>query len=205
MPRETKPRVYGALRHIEPAPRLGTWPDALAHLQRELARLGLTERSLKGYQSTILSELEAGAPEENFAQLHEWWHYNIKRLIERGQGRGAPAKPRIDVSVLITTKGNLTVSWWPTGAINDEAGPESDWARWRLIKRIGTRPDNELLFVRDLQYAHSCFAADTRRARTSILPERFQTPELTWRLKLEEREYRRDYRSIDGILLTAGG
>jgi hypothetical protein len=182
--------------------RYGSWPDSLIHLHKELARLGLTERALNGYQSTILLGLKRGIDEDAIGQMHEWWRYDLDRLEVRKRQGGQPAKLRIDVTVGFTSKRNFTLTWKPTGSINDRAGPESDWKHWYLVPGYASwRPENEILLIRDLQHAYFAFESDKRDSKP--LPEVFRNPEMKAQFAEWDRQYRRDYRTVDEILLKA--
>ena len=84
--------------------------ECLLHLQAQLARQGRDFKGLKQYQQTIIHEL-SDSQARSFAGMHDWWRYDLDRLIERGKGYGEPAKPRIDLTIDITSQDNLTLEW----------------------------------------------------------------------------------------------
>jgi hypothetical protein len=110
----------------------------------------------------LLRDLEGGFDEEALAAMHDYWNYNHDAIAKRGQyGRGAYgiglARPRIDLTVFITSKDNLVVEWRPTGMEYDRLTPECDWLRWRAERNRGvafdSRPSNELLFLHEVRPA----------------------------------------------------
>lgn len=190
------------LSGIRPPSRYAGWLGGLIHLHQELARLGLEVRDLKPYQEHILYELDNGVDESAFADLHAWWAYDTQKLLKRGKGRSRPAKPRIDLTIAFTSKGNLSVTWQPTGFVNDEPGPNSDWVHWRRVPGVGNyRPENELLFIRDLRTPYGRIRSDANPKADSALPDYFQRPEMKKEVARWRKEYRRDDRTIDATLL----
>lgn len=75
-------------------------------------------------------------------------HWNQSRLQERGPH----SKPRLDVYVTLTSKGNLSVLWWPQ-CDGDATGKDTDFSGWGKTNELNDyritpyRPNNELLFV----------------------------------------------------------
>lgn len=137
----------------------------LKFIWRELGRLGLDRDNLAPYQSEMLRDLSDGLDEESLAEMHNYWEYDTEQLLRRnrtGWGIGrAPAKPRIDIVLEITSKGNFKAEWFPRGwnrwgaALEDHIG--SDFPDWRRYNHRGmgfdTRPSNELFFVRGTSHA----------------------------------------------------
>lgn len=78
-------------------------------------------------------------------------HWDRARLAKRGEG----AKPRIDVYVTATSKGNISVLWWPRFD-HDINGGTCDFTVWNRRAGFGDerivpyRPENELLFVHNV-------------------------------------------------------
>jgi hypothetical protein len=69
----------------------------------ELTRLCREVRSLKEYQQQILGDVQVGLVEPAISELYAWWDYDAAALHRRSEGRGRPAKPRIDLNVIVTT------------------------------------------------------------------------------------------------------
>lgn len=125
---------------------------------RAIERAGLDLNALREGQRKALDDLVRPFDEEAFAAISAYWTYDHRRLAERGgeQDPSLPAKPRIDVLVEITSKGNFKAEWFPTGA--NRFGVDSndcDFVHfWRNESRgagFDGRPSNELFFVRDVQ------------------------------------------------------
>ncbi len=168
--------------------RYTDWIGCVGHLRGELGRANIPIEELRPYQSTILSELEDGPHEQAMASMQEWSGYDLQLLLDRV--RGVPAKPRIDVTLLITTKDNLAVEWEPT----NRGSEDCDWKYWRALRQVADRPTNELLFIRDLGHA-----LISHRVAT----EPCEGPE--W-----QREHYRSYRRLAGqvdatLLIAAAG
>lgn len=101
-------------------------------------------------QKQCLKDLQAPYNEGNIAQIGEFWLYDHQKLIDRGSLSGRRvAKPRIEIHVSITSKGNLIVEWFPVGANYDGIQSEDcDWRDWYVLEsQYGTRPSNELMFI----------------------------------------------------------
>ena len=116
--------------------------------------------ALLPYQRRMLSDLDEGIDEQAISHLHEWWRYDISGLMKRSRYEGEPAKPRVDLDIELTSKGNLKCEWRPTGIdqwgrAQRNATPDwIDW--WRSENRSGgwdSRPSNELFFIHDVEYA----------------------------------------------------
>jgi hypothetical protein len=142
-----------AQSRIRPAPRsygIGReWFDCLKHLHQELSRLKLNpERDISRVRYSFLGDLEGGFDEEALAAMHDWWNYNYDVIAARGN---YPARPRIDLTVFLTSKHNLIVEWCPSGMESGRITPKCDWVRWRAERhrRVNwdSRPTNELLFI----------------------------------------------------------
>jgi len=136
----TKPIITTPNRYVD-------WVGCIGHLRAELAANKICLKELRPYQSMILSELEDGPCEQALASMHDWSGYDLQLLLDRGGRR--PAQPRIDLTVLMTTKDNLAIEWAPS-AHGDE---DCDWKYWHASRPVAGRPTNELLFIRDLGHA----------------------------------------------------
>lgn len=138
-------------------------PECLEFIWRAMARLDLEEDDLLPYQSEILRDLADPFDEEALAAMLRYWEYDIRKLVERGRGSGAgAARPRVDLEVELTSKGNLKVEWFPQGytiwgaPLGDH---ESDFVYWRRDESrgagFGGRPSNELFFIHGVRSAVS--------------------------------------------------
>ncbi len=202
----------GARELIRPPSSYADWMQCIIHLHCELARLGLRENDLAPYQTKVFSELEDGLNEQALASLFDWWNYDAKRLFERGPNDGRPAKPKIELRMFITSKGNFVVEWRPVGTVHDRPGPDCDWMRWhRVDAYFGERPGNELLFIRSLGDMERAFSsayesdADLKR-RIAEWPEFLKTRPLPTLIK-DLRQRRDEYDALrlttDATLLQA--
>lgn len=135
--------------------------DCIAFVARSLQRAGLREDDLAPYQISILRDLPEPLNERRLAAMFSYWDYDIPRLLERGRGwqRDIPAKPKIEVFLEITSKGNFKAEWWPAGYTSNGlriSADGSDFVRWipDLYRSSGfDRPDNELFFIRGVDMA----------------------------------------------------
>lgn len=156
-----------AQSRIKPPPQYLGRVGCLTHLCAELARMDARGmgRELPPYQQSILRSLERGLDEEALAAMHDYWNYNHELIRER-RGilrayRPTPAKPRIDVSVFLSSKGNLIVEWRPAGMEFGKLTRACDWSHWEVEKNRGvdytSRPSNELMFVHGVSFATGPF------------------------------------------------
>jgi hypothetical protein len=93
----------------------------------ELTRLCREVRSLKEYQQQILGDVQVGLVEPAISELYAWWDYDAAALHRRSEGRGRPAKPRIDLNVIVTTnyRNQMQQRVWnkkPTGWMSNVRG-----------------------------------------------------------------------------------
>jgi hypothetical protein len=125
----------------------------LIHLHRELARLGGLK--LSKYQEQLATDIADGLDEEALAAMHDWWNYDRNALFVAGQER--PNRPRLDLVLELTSKGNLAVTWRPSVINPGQRDPVCNWVNWRTEKNRGmafvTRPSNELLFLHNVDEA----------------------------------------------------
>src|SRR3546814_787919 len=136
--------------------------DCLMLVARYLGRAGLDVYRLPPFQQELISDLMQPLDEVSLSEMHNYWEYNLQQLVRRGRGygpKGVPAKPRIDVLIELTSKGNLKAEWFPRGwgrwgAPLSET-ESSDFAWWmRHEHRSGSydsRPSNELFFLHEVQ------------------------------------------------------
>jgi len=182
---------------------VGAWAgrmSCLTQIHSELGRLGRDSSSLASYQYSILAEMEGGFDEDSISRMFWWWHYDIPRLASHLDGGGKP-QPRIELSVDITTKDNLTVTWEPSGILHGRPGPTSDWKQWHRIGGGFNRPSNELLFVRGVGHAASSFEANTKPFTMDDFPPSLLRPGTEAFLRRSRREYQQRNQTIDAILL----
>lgn len=121
---------------------------------RALERAGLNEDDLLPYQREALRDLIDPFDEDILGAIHDPWTHDYNRLMERGRPypKDVPAKPRIDLIVEITSKGNFKAEWVPTGysryGLNEDS---TDFVHfWRQEHRgysYDGRPTNELFFI----------------------------------------------------------
>lgn len=136
-----------------------SWIGYLCHLHAELGRINTPIDELRPYQRSILSDLEYGPSENALARVHNRECYS-EAAIDESRG-----KPLIDVDVRITSKGNLTVLWWPrhrAKAWNEVLETNTnDWAR----------PTNELFIVRDIVHARASLGFDVEKCLPKVVDQ----------------------------------
>ncbi|THF93671.1 MAG: hypothetical protein E8G75_01150 [Sulfitobacter sp. SK025] len=142
---------------------------------RALERAGIDHYDLPPYQRDALSDLIDGLDEEAIAAINDSWTHDEERLLKRGRGyhKEIPAKPRIDVSVEMTSKGNFKAEWFPTGylqyGMNEE--PTDFLHFYRKDSRTisyGGRPSNELFFIRKIQHCVGAHRYGQKRATSEL-------------------------------------
>jgi hypothetical protein len=115
------------------------------------------------YQRDIYRDLWDPFDEWALAQMLNYWEYDLKALFSIGgkHSKHIPAKPRIDIDIELTTKGNLKAEWFPRG-MNIwgqlwEPEAASDFLGWQRFSNrfqaYDSRPSNELFFIHDVQHA----------------------------------------------------
>ena len=203
--RKRRPRPEGQPpKTMQPVSRWKDWLHCITHLHSELGRLGESAEALKGYQQSILAELDDGFDEDAISKMFWWWQYNTRRLIDDLRERAQKPQPRIELIVNITTKNNLAVEWRPTDLVLGEPGPDSDWAVWhRSDAYFGNRPSNELLFIREVGVALSRFENAQTPADVSSFPDFLRRPGMEERLEGYRLEYLRQDLIVDTLLLQA--
>jgi hypothetical protein len=113
-------------------------------------------RWLSPVQAAVLRDLERAGVEwlSNARHLLDFRLWDLPRLRARNPDI---AKPRIDVVLAVTSRGNLTVTWRPTEYIENGARRTHDFAAWQRhyalndYQEVAARPNNELLFIHDVQ------------------------------------------------------
>ncbi len=91
--------------------------EYLAHINRELGRLGIQRHDLHETSRQVLQNIEdwlGERPNEAYANLVDWTNLDLQRVSERLDCRQA-SKPRIELHAKLTKKDNLTVRWYPRG------------------------------------------------------------------------------------------
>lgn len=144
--------------------RYTSYMDSLALIWRNVGAAGALNQEdlLLPYQSRLFGDLVDGVDEAALSDLYNWWDYDVGGLFERSKrwSPDLPAKPRIDLELNLTSKGNFRCEWRPTGLnfaghLTTDDAP--DWRLWlRQQNRSGSwgsRPSNELIFVHDVQMA----------------------------------------------------
>lgn len=143
--------------------RRSTRAECLKIAMREFIRLGLDKDNLDPCLWELYNELWSPLDEWAIAQMHQYWNYNFEALLRRGRGSSsdAPAKPRINVAIELTTKGNLRAEWFPRGWSSRGADFNGafgcDFKEWLPREyrsgSFGSRPSNELFFIRGVDSA----------------------------------------------------
>src|SRR5690606_38722616 len=93
------------------------------------------EHDLPEFQQRLYRDLHDPLDEQAIDELQEFWDWDLEKLYDRGRqgwGRGrAPDKPRIDVWIEVTSKGNLKGEWFPRDGGVHYAPKDSDFPRFR--------------------------------------------------------------------------
>jgi len=133
-------------------------------ITRSLARAGLNSDALRPYQRDIRRDLEDGLDEEALADMLAYWTYDNKKLFEEGGASyGRPMRPRIEIIIEMTSRGNLKAEWYPKGwdRWGRTEGEDTDFLSFHRFenRHIGyhSRPSNELFFIHEVRHALNIF------------------------------------------------
>jgi|UniRef100_B0T6V4 hypothetical protein len=169
--------------------------DYLQSLLVQIGNRGLAETSVHDFHLLAHHELALGElmrwrdqhPNPAWDQLHDWKNLDVERLLERR--RATPGRlralPRIDLTAEITSKDNLSVRWYPSGFLERRLRPrERDedplnkldgcdlpdppdfvWFQGDEEGLKGTRPSNELMFIRGVGRLHILASHETLGSR----------------------------------------
>jgi hypothetical protein len=149
--------------------------EYLSHLLLDLGRLGLTVHDIESHDRAphtqcVLSDLLAWLedhPSDAFAQLSDWKCLDLNQMADR-VSKNREAKPRIEVSAVITRMNNLSVRWhpagwrqayllYPSGAYDPRNfvpnykwpnPPDFRWFAGDEDPTFDARPTNELMYIR---------------------------------------------------------
>jgi len=131
--------------YAEPANQLG-------YLQEQLAKVGLRESDLPSYQQSILGCLSQSVglmATNGLISVFDFRRLNFEALLRRHQ----PYRPHISTYLEITAKGNLALTWQPYHVdLNLLPIENDDWAYKEFFGQSFDRPENELLFVRNVSW-----------------------------------------------------
>jgi hypothetical protein len=134
--------------------------DYLTHLHRELGRVGVDADEMRDILGEPLREIARSLDDpmtEGMRMLYDYRALDYSVLLERmrqatkgSDNRRQLPKPRIAISIEVTTKDNLSVRWQP-GHVSLRYFPieAPEWA-WQPSSEyaIGARPETELMFIR---------------------------------------------------------
>lgn len=133
--------------------------DCLVFVGRAMERAGWEERHLPEYQRSLFHDLHNPLDEETLADMLAPWKWDWERLHKRGRKswEKLPARPRIDVFVEITSKGNLVAEWFPRDGTLFFTPEDSDFVQFARYRsrtvQFGGRPTNELFFLHGVETA----------------------------------------------------
>jgi hypothetical protein len=131
------------LRYIDSA-------DCLSHLAVEMDRLGCDINDSASAMRELWGDLRSGPDEHHIAEMHNPINFNIEALTKRTAQFAIP-KPRIDLTLKLTSQDNLAVTWVPRFWGRQHAA--SDWVYWyKSDAYAGNRPSDELLFLRKFAF-----------------------------------------------------
>ncbi|MFT3673497.1 hypothetical protein [Aestuariivirga sp.] len=131
--------------YAEPANQLG-------YLREQLAKVGLRESDLPPYQQSILGGISQSVglmATNGLISVFDFRRLNFEALLRSHQ----PYRPHISTYVEITAKGNLALTWQPYHVdLNLLPIENDDWARTKFFGQSFDRPENEILFIRDVSW-----------------------------------------------------
>ena len=126
----------------------------------ELGRCGLTEKYIDNAQSPIICEARHLLDHRfHFDDLLDPITWRIDNLVTRPPSRTPPKlsnltrirKPKAEFHIFVTSKGNLSVRWYPKLDSGDHE--IHDWIKLPETEPYSyQRPVNELLFVKDIHW-----------------------------------------------------
>jgi hypothetical protein len=120
----------------------------IAELHRTLGQSGIALGDLPDYLIVSLKEVIAGHhfSKEALAYLVDFKNYDSEAILKRNSTYQGWPKPRIVLSVEITTHGNLSAKWYPRKYTTKD-GSVTDWRVFDEVPSGWERPVNELMFV----------------------------------------------------------
>lgn len=141
--------------------RYSGFRDCLEMLWQQAGAAGVyVEELLLPYQSSLYRDLRDGVDESALAHVYDWWNYDLSAIMARRRWENDQPRPRIELELELSTRGNLKCEWRPLGLDrwgNLQRGQKTDWASWfRLESRSGgwdSRPSNELFFIHEVERA----------------------------------------------------
>lgn len=128
--------------------------EYLAEIFHELGARGVDLDYFRGSLRQTISDIQdrEACWEDRLGDLLNFRFWDLAHLGERSR---EIAKPRVDVYVEITTKGNLSVRWRPRLNRGEHQSPDFlGWMGhplWIEQHAIAQRPDNELLYIREIE------------------------------------------------------
>ncbi|MEP3438203.1 MAG: endonuclease NucS domain-containing protein [Hoeflea sp.] len=133
--------------------------DVYTFIMKEIDRAGISESIAKNSDFNELLDLarETRTRGSSFSNILDPSRWRIDALFFEPSGWIPPEhqsltrirKPKITVSIIATSKGNLSVRWFPE--TRDRSGHSIDWIASPSTQSYGyERPENEILFVRSI-------------------------------------------------------
>jgi hypothetical protein len=181
--------------------RYASLEDCLKFIAVSLDRAGMTESHLPPYQQSLLRDLDEPLDEEALASMVAWWRWDLNRLRDRDKRYSSQfPKPRIDVLIEMTSKGNLKAEWFPRDHRGwSEEGSDFTHFDDSRNRDVGyhSRPSNELFFIRNVEHA-TCTTRLPDGCQTAVLDHVL----LTACIRVLERLKRRLNYHFDVRMLT---
>lgn len=117
----------------------------IAELHRTLGQSGIALGDLPDYLIVPLKEIISGHHfnKEALAYLVDFKNYDSEAILKRASSYQGWPKPRIVLSVEITTHGNLSAKWYPRKYTTKD-GTVTDWRVFDEVPYGWERPVNEL-------------------------------------------------------------